>query len=227
MYIRSTTIPTSTSSSTTFGTTTTTASNTNDMYQILLSTGSGSRTCYSPATSHGLGILIGSFMNILLLVYYSGSTHATWKDHSRRTVHAATIKDSRPGHVFHSLYFYCLENGGLLDWVDNAFLGGTNRFEKQRWRFGLWEGGPLLFSVWNQNPRCLFALRGREEPKHQQQQHEDTTGGHTCRNIADLACFNHWPLGDRDIQGQGHGCGAASERMREPWGDEEGHRQRF
>ena len=102
---------------------------------------------------------------------------------------------------FHSLYYYCLEKGfirlgGLFVW------GGTYHFEKQRW--SLWDlgGGPFLLSTRNQNPGFLFATRGREEPKHQQQ-HEYTMGGHTCRNIADLACFNHWRLGDRSIQRQG------------------------
>ena len=40
------------------------------------------------------------------------------------------------------------------------------------------------------DPRFLFATRQREEPKHQQQQqHEYTMGGQTCRHIAELACF--------------------------------------
>ncbi len=116
----------------------------------------------------------------MLLVYYSGSTHTTWKDHLRRTVHAATIKDSRPGHVFPFSVFLLFRKGGLLDWEEYAFLGGTCRFEKQRW--SLWDMGGGTFSAFNlePDPRVLFATRGREEPKHQQQ-HEYTMGGHTCR----------------------------------------------
>ena len=55
-------------------------------------------------------------------------------------------------------------------------------------RYG--KGG--TFSAFNldPDPRFLFATRRREEPKHQhQQQHIYTMGGHTCRNIAGLACF--------------------------------------
>ena len=82
------------------------------------------------------------------------------------------------------------------------FSGGTYRFEKQQW--SLWDMGGGTFAAFHlePDPKFLFATRGREEPKHQQQ-HEYTMGGHTCRNIADLACFNHWPLGDRNLQGQG------------------------
>ena len=64
----------------------------------------------------------------MLLVYYSGSTYATWKDHLRRTVHAATIKDSRPGHVFPFSVFVLLREGGLLDWEEFVFLGGHMSF---------------------------------------------------------------------------------------------------
>ena len=90
--------------------------------------------------------------------------------------------------------------GGLCGF----FLGAYMSFRKAAMEFvGYGRGDPFCYSTWNQTPRFLFATRSREEPKHQQQ-HEYTMGGHTCRNIADLACFNYWPLGDRDIQGQGN-----------------------
>ena len=40
-----------------------------------------------------------------------------------RTVHAATIKDSRPGHAFPFFVLVSFRKGGLLDWVDMFFLG--------------------------------------------------------------------------------------------------------
>ena len=93
------------------------------------------------------------------------------------------------GHVFPFYVLVLFRSWGLLDWVDHAFLGGAQIVsKKQRWSLGY---GGREFDVLNlgPEPRCLFATRGREEPKHQQQQHEYTMGGHTCRNIADLACF--------------------------------------
>ena len=99
----------------------------------------------------------------MLLVYSSGSTLTIWKDHSRRTVHAATIKDSRPGHVFPFHVPVLFRGWGLLDWVDYLFLGATDRFEKAAMEFGIWEGGTLLFSFWDQNPWYLFTTTGREE----------------------------------------------------------------
>ena len=82
----------------------------------------------------------------MLLVYYSGTTHATWKDHLRRTVHAATRKDSRHGHVFPFSVFVLFRRGGSLDWEDYAScLGGTYRFEKQQW--SLWDMGGIFSAI--------------------------------------------------------------------------------
>ena len=101
----------------------------------------------------------------MLLVYYSGSTHAPREDHLRRTVHAATIKDSRPGHVFPFSVFVLFREGGLLDWEEIVFLGGTCRFEKQRWSLrDMGRGGRFLLSTWTQTQGfCLLLEEGRSQ----------------------------------------------------------------
>ena len=113
----------------------------------------------------------------MLLVYYSGSTHATWEDHLRKTVHAATIKDLRPGYVLPFSVFVLFRERGILDREEIVFLGGTCRFEKQRWSLrDMGRGGTISAFNLDPDPRFLFATRRREEPKHQQ--HEYTMGGH-------------------------------------------------
>ena len=191
MYICSTTTPISTSNSTISGTTTTTTSNTSNMYQILFSTGSGYPTCYSPATSHGLGVLIGIHYILDAPCFSSGSTHAIWKDHLRKDRSRRHDKGFTTWPCFPFFVLVSFRKGCLLDWVDYVTFWGNGSFRKAAMEFEMWDWRTFaVFSLEPEKPRCLFATRRTKEPKHQQQQqHEYTMGGHTCRNIADLACF--------------------------------------
>ena len=80
----------------------------------------------------------------MLLVYYSGSTHTTWKDHLRRTVHAATIKDSRPGHVFPFSVFLLFRKGGFIRLGGTCVFGGHISFRKAAMEFVGYGRGDLF-----------------------------------------------------------------------------------
>lgn len=67
-----------------------------------------------------------------------------------RTVYAATIKHSRPGHAFPFFVLVLFRKEVLLDWVDYVFVGAQIVLKSSD---GVWVmGGEDLccFRVWNQ-----------------------------------------------------------------------------